>query len=102
MEVCEICGAFLVVGDAKQRLAEHLIGKQHMGYAQVRATVESLKVGNSHMAAPCMAANYCPSTNHNPTSIGRHVTPFMLMSYRGSKFHTLGGENENHSAFFKK
>ncbi|CAH1795377.1 unnamed protein product [Owenia fusiformis] len=40
MEVCNVCGAFLIVGDAQQRLAEHLIGKQHMGYAKVRATIE--------------------------------------------------------------
>lgn len=35
MEVCPICGAFLIVGDAESRQREHLLGKQHMGYAQV-------------------------------------------------------------------
>lgn len=35
MEVCPICGAFLIVGDAESRQKEHLMGKQHMGYAQV-------------------------------------------------------------------
>ena len=44
MEVCEVCGAFLVVGDAQQRLEEHLMGKQHMGYARVRNTIEDMKV----------------------------------------------------------
>ena len=44
MEVCQVCGAFLVVGDAPQRVEEHASGKQHMGYAKVRATIESLKV----------------------------------------------------------
>ncbi|XP_074648335.1 luc7-like protein 3 [Tubulanus polymorphus] len=39
MEVCEVCGAFLIVGDAKQRAEEHLMGKQHMGYAKVRKYV---------------------------------------------------------------
>ncbi|XP_064637060.1 luc7-like protein 3 [Lineus longissimus] len=43
MEVCEVCGAFLIVGDAKQRAEEHLMGKQHMGYAKVRSTVEEFK-----------------------------------------------------------
>lgn len=44
MEVCEVCGAFLIVGDAPQRQDEHLMGKQHAGYAQVRAEVEKRKV----------------------------------------------------------
>lgn len=31
MEVCEVCGAFLIVGDAQQRIDDHLTGKQHLG-----------------------------------------------------------------------
>uniref|UniRef100_A0A8C5VBU3 Uncharacterized protein n=1 Tax=Microcebus murinus TaxID=30608 RepID=A0A8C5VBU3_MICMU len=31
MEVCEVCGAFLIVGDAQSRVDDHLMGKQHMG-----------------------------------------------------------------------
>jgi len=44
MEVCSICGAFLVVGDVPQRVEEHASGKLHMGYAKVRDTIENLKV----------------------------------------------------------
>lgn len=44
MEVCEVCGALLVVGDAQQRLDEHIMGKQHMGYARIRSHVETNKV----------------------------------------------------------
>jgi len=40
MEVCEVCGAFLIVGDAQQRIEDHLMGKQHLGYSKVRAAVE--------------------------------------------------------------
>ena len=47
MEVCNVCGAFLVVNDAQQRVDEHLMGKQHMGYAKLRVTVDDLKVGCS-------------------------------------------------------
>ena len=43
MQVCEICGALLVVGDAQQRIDEHLTGKQHMGYAQIRSYAEARK-----------------------------------------------------------
>lgn len=45
MEVCSICGAFLVVGDIPQRVEEHVSGKLHMGYGKVRDTIDSLKVG---------------------------------------------------------
>lgn len=41
MQVCEVCGALLVVGDAQQRVDEHLLGKQHMGYAKVRDYVNN-------------------------------------------------------------
>ncbi|XP_069511013.1 luc7-like protein 3 isoform X2 [Ambystoma mexicanum] len=44
MEVCEVCGAFLIVGDAQCRVDDHLMGKQHMGYAKIKSTVEELKV----------------------------------------------------------
>nr|XP_009861643.1 luc7-like protein 3 isoform X2 [Ciona intestinalis] len=43
MEVCEVCGAFLIVGDAQTRVDDHLMGKQHMGYAKIKATIAELK-----------------------------------------------------------
>ena len=43
MEVCTVCGALLVVGDVQQRIDEHLMGKQHAGYARIRAFVEAEK-----------------------------------------------------------
>ena len=46
MEVCEICGAYLVKGDAESRISEHLKGKQHMGYAKLRATIDTQQVGS--------------------------------------------------------
>ena len=42
MEVCETCGAFLIVGDAQQRIDDHLMGKLHVGYARMRSTVEQI------------------------------------------------------------
>ncbi|XP_046574045.1 luc7-like protein 3 isoform X2 [Haliotis rubra] len=43
LEVCGCCSALLVVGDAQQRIDEHLMGKQHMGYARIRAFLEEHK-----------------------------------------------------------
>lgn len=42
MEVCETCGAFLIVGDAQQRIDDHLLGKQHMGYARLRSGIDRI------------------------------------------------------------
>jgi len=39
MEVCEICGAMLFIDDAPQRLDDHIQGKQHVGYARIRAYI---------------------------------------------------------------
>ncbi|XP_071964052.1 uncharacterized protein [Antedon mediterranea] len=43
MEVCQVCAAFLIIGDAKSRVDEHLMGKQHMGYAKIKATIDEIK-----------------------------------------------------------
>jgi len=43
MEVCEVCGAFLIVGDAQARVDDHLQGKQHVGYAKIKSTIEDHK-----------------------------------------------------------
>lgn len=42
MKVCEICGAFLIVGDAQQRIEDHLMGKQHLGYSKLRNAVTEI------------------------------------------------------------
>lgn len=44
MEVCEVCGAFLIVGDAQQRVDDHLMGKQHVGYARLKEAVDEIIV----------------------------------------------------------
>lgn len=42
MEVCDVCGAFLIVGDAQQRIDDHLMGKQHVGYARLKAALDEI------------------------------------------------------------
>ena len=44
MEVCDVCGAFLIVGDAQQRIDDHLMGKQHVGYARLKAALQEIMV----------------------------------------------------------
>jgi hypothetical protein len=43
MKVCDICGAFLVVGDTDKRIQSHLEGKQHQGYALIRRTIQDYR-----------------------------------------------------------
>ena len=44
MEVCSVCGSFLVIGDIQSRIDEHNSGRQHAGYAKIRATLEAIAV----------------------------------------------------------
>lgn len=48
MEVCDVCGAFLIVGDAQQRIDDHLMGKQHVGYARLKSALQEIMVVNCH------------------------------------------------------
>ena len=45
MEVCKVCGAFLIVGDAPARLDDHMQGKQHLGYQKLRTAVDEIIEG---------------------------------------------------------
>lgn len=51
MEVCEVCGAFLIVGDAQQRIEDHLMGKQHLGYSRLRKAIEEMYARRKAAAA---------------------------------------------------
>lgn len=60
MEVCDVCGAFLIVGDRQQRIDDHLmgnyanslyccglkivfvLGKQHVGYSRLKAALDEI------------------------------------------------------------
>ena len=44
MKVCEICGAFLVIGDTENRVRSHLEGKQHVGYLRIREALKKFSV----------------------------------------------------------
>lgn len=48
MEVCDVCGAFLIVGDAQQRIDDHLMGKQHVGYARLKSALQEIMVATNN------------------------------------------------------
>lgn len=43
LQVCEVCGAYLSRLDSDRRLADHFIGKIHLGYVQMRAAYSEYK-----------------------------------------------------------
>lgn len=43
MELCQTCGAFLIVGDAPKRIESHYEGKQHNGWARVRQALDDYR-----------------------------------------------------------
>lgn len=45
MQVCEVCGSYLIIGEAQHRLDDHIMGKQHVGFAMLRKTMEDIKKG---------------------------------------------------------
>lgn len=42
MEVCDVCGAFLIVNDVQQRVDDHLMGKQHVGYGRLKTALDEI------------------------------------------------------------
>ena len=44
MDVCEVCGALILIGDTQLRIEDHILGKQHDGYAKLRAQFNIMKV----------------------------------------------------------
>ena len=43
LRVCDVCGSFLSILDSDKRLADHFMGKQHIGYQLMRDTIEAIK-----------------------------------------------------------
>lgn len=42
MEVCDVCGAFLIVNDVQQRVDDHLMGKQHVGFGRLKTALDEI------------------------------------------------------------
>ncbi|AET40343.1 Luc7p Ecym_5607 [Eremothecium cymbalariae DBVPG len=43
LQVCKVCGAYLSRLDTDRRLADHFLGKIHLGYVKMRQAMEELK-----------------------------------------------------------
>ncbi|KAJ2546813.1 splicing factor [Coemansia sp. RSA 1933] len=52
LEVCDVCGAFLVPNDASKRLDAHNEGKQHQGYIRIQKALEEYKQKSGSVREP--------------------------------------------------
>lgn len=43
VRVCDVCGSLLSVFDSDKRLADHFLGKQHLGYQRMREMMVAIK-----------------------------------------------------------
>jgi RNA-binding protein Luc7-like 2 len=44
LRVCDVCGSFLSIMDSDKRLADHFMGKQHIGFQLMRDQLEAIKI----------------------------------------------------------
>ncbi|EIE77192.1 hypothetical protein G6F46_011438 [Rhizopus delemar] len=58
MEVCDVCGAFLVTNDSSDRLEAHYRGKQHQGYLKIRDTINEMKQSRQQQQQQRPHSNY--------------------------------------------
>ena len=50
LRVCDICGSFLSVLDSDRRLADHFMGKQHVGFQAMREFLQAVAAGKRKAA----------------------------------------------------
>ena len=43
LRVCDVCGSMLSILDSDKRLADHFLGKQHLGFQTMRETIEAIR-----------------------------------------------------------
>jgi len=95
MKVCEICGAFLVVGDTDKRISSHLDGKQHQGYAQIRKAIHDYRSTHADERKPSRETNYDREERVDRERDSRY-------SEREPKDRSRGGEKRGHSRDYDK
>ncbi|KAI9279365.1 hypothetical protein BY458DRAFT_502863 [Sporodiniella umbellata] len=58
MEVCDVCGAFLVTHDSSDRLEAHYKGKQHQGFLKIRDTINEMKQKRQQQSSQPSSQNH--------------------------------------------
>ncbi|KAG0206849.1 Luc7-like protein 3 [Mortierella sp. GBA30] len=71
MEICHVCGAFLVMNDTSNRLDAHLQGKQHTGYQKIHETYEEMKKQH-HTSSTSSSASSSRGRQHRDSD---HIGP---------------------------
>ncbi|OZC05978.1 hypothetical protein X798_07039 [Onchocerca flexuosa] len=77
MEVCQVCGCFMLVNDVQQRIDDHYAGKQHMAYARIRATIEEMDRKREEKRKACGDLYH----ENNPSREMQHRVTRLLRRY---------------------
>ncbi|SCV05078.1 LANO_0G17986g1_1 [Lachancea nothofagi CBS 11611] len=72
LQVCEICGAYLSRLDTDRRLADHFIGKIHLGYVIIRQELETLKRRFKDRGEELVAVHRRPASQYQPSARTAH------------------------------
>ncbi|CAD6580793.1 MAG: splicing factor [Cyphobasidiales sp. Tagirdzhanova-0007] len=96
LRVCDICGAYLSILDSDRRLADHFGGKMHLGYLQLRQTIEEWRsrgTDSVRLAAAPEGMKPPPVPVDNPAYAGLHVAgaPLQPSGENGNAPSTNGG-----------
>lgn len=77
MEVCQTCGALLIVGDAQKRIEAHYEGRQHTGWARIRQSLDEFKRRNPtfHFSQAAPPRRAPPAPTFEPPRFHREQHP---------------------------
>lgn len=121
MEVCQVCGAFLVTNDSSDRLEAHYQGKQHQGYLKIRETLDQMKVRVKNSATICceLIAKCSHSSLDHPvviettlvhdmttaiaeTEVGTEITVDILIAIEDTENATTDAEAETDEETYRR
>jgi hypothetical protein len=75
LRVCDVCGAYLSVLDSDRRLADHFGGKMHLGYHELRNTLEKFKQERLNRPKDGPSSSGPPPPSFAPASQGSMPPP---------------------------
>lgn len=85
MEVCTVCGAFLVMNDAPKRIGAHFEGRQHSGWVKVREAVELMRQKWSSYQRKSSHSNVNSSSSDSRRNTTSSSYSRSNSSYRGDR-----------------
>ncbi|KAI8384183.1 hypothetical protein BD560DRAFT_190775 [Blakeslea trispora] len=91
MEVCDVCGAFLVTNDSSDRLEAHYQGKQHQGYLKIRDTIEQMRQSRQQ--------RHYSNNNNNNNNSNSHPRDYTRSRYDYHERRDGGGRHRDYRRY---